>query len=451
MKVTPPGPGKVKNIDYPEVPCQPLRNDLKVLVVEDSYLPQVALKLILPFGRIHSPHDNFALSELVVALLKEGTTNRGSREIAEVIDQWAMEYDADVYMEKTILSLKVLRRHLERAVELLSDLVRNPVFPEQELERTVTRWRSQLVSDRSDPGFLANERLFHAFYPDHPYRKVSVQPEHLDLCTREKAQELYLKWFSPQKSYLLFAGDINLEEATRLSERYFEDWEANGTGLLDFPQPDAVRSRRILLIHRPHSVQTRLLVGLRILPRTDPRMIPVRVTNQVLGGGGSSRLFMNLREDKGYTYGAYSYLKTYSKDGLLLAGASVRTDTTRESLQEIFKEMEQLGESPPEEEELQRSKSEIIGAFIRQMETPGSIGSMELVRRFLGFPEDYYRRFIPRIRAVTAEQVKETAQEFLRASRSIAVVVADRNSVEKDLQEFGTVEIYDTKGEPLSG
>ena len=144
-------------------------------------------------------------------------------------------------------------------------------------------------------------------------------------------------------------------------------------------------------------------------------------------------------------------MQAYARDGLLLAGTSVRMDTTRESLQEIFKEMEQLGESLPEEGELQRSKSEIIGAFIRRMETPGSIGSMELVRRLLGFPEDYYRQFIPRVREVTPAQVKETAEEFLRPSRSIAVVVADRDHVEKDLQELGRVEVYDIKGESLSG
>jgi predicted Zn-dependent peptidase len=170
------------------------------------------------------------------------------------------------------------------------------------------------------------------------------------------------------------------------------------------------------------------------------------VANQILGGGASSRLFLNLREEKGYTYGAYSRLKSYRSDGLFLAGASVKTEVTLECIEETLQEMEQLYEKPPGEEELARCQQELIGSFIRQMETPASVGALELDRRMHDLPEDYYSTFIPKVRSIGKESVVEMAQRFFDPQRLVITVVADRDRVESELAQLGELRVYDTDG-----
>ena len=187
----------------------------------------------------------------------------------------------------------------------------------------------------------------------------------------------------------------------------------------------------------------------RALPQGDPDSITLKVANQILGGGGSSRLFLNLREDKGYTYGAYSRLKSYRNAGLVLAGASVKTEVTLESIEETLKEMDQLHERPPEDEELARCQQEIIGSFIRQMETPASVGALELDRRLHDLPEDFYSTFIPKVRSIRKDNVVEMAGRFFDSQRLVITVVADREKVENDLARLGELRVYDTSGELL--
>ena len=219
--------------------------------------------------------------------------------------------------------------------------------------------------------------------------------------------------------------------------------------MIRYPEPSAIEHRLICLIHRPHSVQSQFLVAGRTLPQGDPDSITLKVANQILGGGGSSRLFLNLREDKGYTYGAYSRLKSYRNAGLFLAGASVKTEVTLESIEETLKEMDQLHERPPGDNELARCQQEIIGSFIRQMETPASVGALELDRRLHDLPEDFYSTFIPKVRSIGKETVVEMARRYFDSQRLVIAVVADREKVENELGRLGELRVYDTNGELL--
>jgi zinc protease len=446
MIIKMPLPGTVKNVSYPVIPAKTLPNGLTVLTVEDAKLPRVTVKLAFPSGRVCSPDENLSLMEMGLSLLNEGTENLSSRQISEKLDYWAIQYESEAHMEHSMLSATALSDYLGETLQLLSDFVLCPSFPEEEIEKLRTRWRSSLMAQRTQPDFLANERIFHELYAGHPYRKVSIPLAHLEAAQRADLVSMFRSFGSPTGAWLLFAGPVSQQEALTLTDRYFGGWQASSPPKVTYPPVRDLASPLICLIHRPHSVQSKVLASVRTAPRKDPEEIPLRLANQVLGGSASARLFMNLREDKGYTYGAYSRLRSYREDGLIMAGASVRADATIASLKEILSEFDRMRESFPEQAEMERARSEVIGSFIRQMEMPASIGSLELSRRIMELPDDYYENFIPALRQTTREEVAKVSSRFFDRNRMLVTVVADRQAVEKGLREMGEVVVSDTEG-----
>lgn len=449
MKKTPPLPGTPRNILYPDVPQAVLGNGLTVLTVEDHHLPRVAVRLGFPVGRVNDPGGRIGLTQLTVDMLKEGTSRRSSQQIAEALDQHAVHFDYQVFSEQSHLSVTSLKGQLEPALELLSEMVLSPAFVEPEFEKVKARWMSQIVAQRSDPSFLANERIVSQLFRGHPYSNVSVAAHTIEAVELGELRSHFLDWFCASDGIVVFSGSVTPAESLELTKRFFTDLPLSARDPIQYPELNPIPGD-ICLVHRPHSVQSELLVGTRTLRHSDPFYLPLKVTNQVLGGGASARLFLNLREDKGYTYGAYSYLRSFREDGVFLAGASVKSEATGEALDETFQEIQRLQAGVPSEEELVRSRAELGGAFVRQMETPSSIASLELVKRLDNLSPDYYRKFLPRLEAVTPSEVRQTANQYLGIGRMSVVVVADRQQVEPMLRERGECEVFDVEGNRIT-
>lgn len=435
--------------DYPEIPDTVLGNGLRVLTVEDFALPKVSLCLAWPTGRTSDATGNLSLTSLAIELLEEGTETRPARQIADLLDQLAIHYGSQVRMERSQLTLTVLARYLEPALELLADLVLHPAFPEEELEKARSRWKSHLLSQRSQPAFLARERSHAALYRSHPYSRVSFPVAHVEAADRGALRGVHRRLLAPHGALLAFSGAVKPDQATRLADRYLGCWTGKVPEPDRAPLPPAPESRRVLLVHRPHSVQARIVVAGRGLPRGHPDSSPLFLANQVLGGSASSRLFLNLREDKGYTYGAYSSMKWYRRDGVILIGADVRSDVAAESVMESLKEMERLRREPPGPRELNRCRAELAGRFIRVLETSDSVADLEVSRRLDGLPEEHYRNYVQRLEGVTPETIRETARTYMDPERTIITVVADRSQVEDGLAHLGPVSIYDSDGNRL--
>jgi zinc protease len=447
----PPTATPIRVINYPEVAEQHLENGMRVLTIEDVRFPIVSVQLAFPVGRVNNPDDNLSLLQLAVEAVKKGTETRTARQIADDLDYWAVNYSSELFMESTVHSLVVLEKHLERALELMSDLMVHPVFPEEELEKIRVRWTSQLAAQRSQPEFLTGERMYLAWYQGHPYSKNQIPPAHLATATRERIRETYYQTFGSSGAILAFAGPVSATRSLDLAEQFFGGWASRcAVRQVEPPQPSP-RRVRVKLVDRPNSVQSRILVGLRALPVADPDVIPARVLNQVLGGGASARLFLKLREEKGYTYGAYSRLKTYRGDGLLLAGAGLRSDVTREAVEDVLGEFRQLSEHPPAEEELSRSQSEMIGSYVRQLERPGAVAGMELRRRLSGLPPDYYRRLPEAVSGVSPAQVQQQAGRILVGDDAVIAIAGDRKTLEQPLRGLGELELFDIQGGRLAG
>ncbi|MBI4446078.1 MAG: insulinase family protein [Acidobacteria bacterium] len=450
MSSPPPLPETIKNIRYPEVHERQLANGLRVLVVPDERLPKISIQLAFPAGRVSNPDHNLALVPMAVQLLREGTQNRSARQISDALDYWAIQFESKVAMEHTLLAMTALADYLEPMLDLLSDLVQNPAFPLEEIDRLRVRWRSKLAAQRSQPDFLANERVFHSLYPGHPYSKVTIPPPHLEQADQKSIRETLLRYFVPNDAYLLFAGPLDADLATRQAEKYFGGWPRQNFPALFYPSPRPQEHRPVCVVHRPDSVQSRISVAARTLPRAHPDSLIFSLANQVLGGSASARLFLNLREARGYTYGAYSLVKSYRYDGIFVASANVKMDVTIDSIQEFLKELERMTQQVPAQEELHRCQAELIGAFLRQTETAASVGNLELTRRIYQLPEDFYHTLIPTLRDIAAEQVHEISQNFFNPEKVLITVVADREAVEWPLSRFGKVLVYDSEGRKLS-
>lgn len=443
-----PKPGPVKNVNFPEIPRRQLANGMTVLCVEDHHLPKVAVQLALRVGRVNDPAHRLGSAQFVAEMLKEGTAARTSREIAEALDRMAIAFDAEASMEHSMISMSHLATEVTSAMELFAEVVLRPSFPAEEFEKVRMRWLSYLLSQRSDPGFLAGERLSVEMYEGHPYAKISVTPDDLKSIQAPDLAEFHARHYSPRGSFLAFSGAITLEQAVALAETYFGEWDGGETSPVVYPALSPLK-RKVVLVHRPNSTQTGLLIGMRGLKKTDPALAQLKMMNQVYGGGSSSRLFLNLREDKGYTYGAYSSIRSYREEGSLRSSASVRIDKTREAIDEVFHEMSAMTETHPSGQELARSRAELIGSFVRRMETPGSIASLELSRLLAELPASYYADYIPSLESVSDQRVVESARRFLDPERSVIVVVSDRNIVEERLAGLGPLAVYDADGNPL--
>ncbi len=449
MIKTPPPPGPVRDIAYPHAPLTCLENGLQVAVIEKRRIPKVSIRLAVRAGQAHCPSDELALIPLAVDLLKEGTTTRSSAEIADLLEGKAIQSDADVHLEHSLFIMACLKNHLGTALSLLSDMIRNPAFAPEELEKAKVRWRSDLKAERAMPSALAEERAYAALFQGHPYSHYSPTPEQLERVERSRLEEYYRHRFVPSRAILVMVGDLSCEEGAALARRHFEDWSGPPPEPSEFPDSLPEMQRSVHLIHRPHSVQARMIVASRLFERAHPHVLPFRVANQVLGGGASARLFQNLREDKGYTYGAYSHAKTFRREGVEWISADVRSDALADAVRESLRELSRMCQSPPDAKELRRALSELAGGFLFQLETSASLATMELSRRLYELPDDYFGCYLQRIRSTTGEQVHQLSRRYLDPQRYIITAVADRSRVEDSLREFGPVQVYDTQGNEI--
>jgi len=432
MKKFPPPAGPVKNLDFPEIPSTILEGGMEVINFEDGYLPRVSVVLGLPSGRLHDPDGKRGLTQLLSDMLKEGSENRSSRQIAAEMDRYAIDYSSHVLLEYTLLHFKFLENFIEESMDLFSDIMYKAVFPEEEWAKAAVRWKGHLASQKSNPSYLARERIYSELFPGSPLSNCSVALPTIDILEAGDFRCFYKKRFIPSSGIMGFSGPLSAGDSLALARRFM-----GKSGEKRLPETSvsevAPPNRRICLVHRPGSQQAKILIGLLAPPRKSGDSMSLKLLNQVFGGGGSSRVFLNLREDKGYTYGAYSYLRQSNYAGTFMVSTNVNNSVVAASIREIFNEMDRLRQENISGEELDRCKAEINGTFLRQMETPSSICSMELTRRLVKLPQDYYHEFIPALMAVGPDQVRRAAESILNSERAVVVVVGDKDEIGADL------------------
>lgn len=329
------------------------------------------------------------------------------------------------------------------------DVLFNPSFPADELEKLKQRQRVQLREQRSAANFLATERFNRAVYGEHPAAHVSPTRESLDALTREALIQWHRQRYAPQNAILGIAGDVRAKDIIANLEKRLAGWKKSEIKEIWPPNPVAATTRKVLLVNRPNSVQTTVALGNIAIDRRSPDYMPMVVMNDVIGGGASSRLFLNLREEKGYTYGVYSDFSALRYPGPWRAGGNMRTEVTEGALAEFFHEIRRIREERVPGAELEESKRSIAASFVLSLEQPTRVLNFEIARKQYALPSDYWDTYAARIMAVTAEEVQRVARKYLNPETLQLVAVGDADKIRATLEKYGDVEAYDANGVPV--
>jgi zinc protease len=442
---------EVLKVKLPKAYETTLANGLQVIVLEQHKLPTFSMQMVVLSGGLSDPQDQPGIAQFTAALLREGTKTRSSKQIAEQVDSLGGSLGAVSGLSAltSTVTASGLTDNFDQLMELFADIVLNPSFPADELNKLKTRSLAQLRSQRSSPSFLANEMFSKVMYGSHPASRFALTAAQIQAINPEMLQKFHSTNYRPNNAIFAIVGDVKPAEIVAKLEKTFGAWPRGEVPRANIPKAGETGPAKIYVINRVPSVQTNLVLGNLSIERTDPDYYALSVMNQVLGGGASARLFLNLREDKGYTYGAYSGLSAFKYRGTLRANTEVRTEVTKGSMDELIYELKRLRDEKVPDEEFERAKRTIIGSFALQLEQPQTLLNDIITQKLYGLPSDYWDTYTQKIAAITPDDVQRVAKKYLDLGRLQVVAVGDAGKIADVLKQYGPVEIYDSEGNPL--
>ncbi len=448
FRKSPPEPLAPVGFDIPQPVLAQLDNGLRVVIFEDRRLPLVSYRLAFDSGDIADPPDSTGLASSVSSMLTQGTENYTSLQLAEKIERLGANISASTSDDFTIVAASALSLYSTEVLQLLAEVVLQPTFPENELDLYRRNTVEHLKFQRSQPGFLAGEQSARLIFSEHPYSRVSPKASDIEKLDRGILSKFHTEHFVPDNAIFIVVGDIAADEFLSDLTALFVDWQPRRPKSGRFASPQPRKARSLTIVDRPASAQSNIVLANLAVKRTDPDYFPLIVMNQVLGAGASSRIFMNLREEKGYTYGAYTRLDTKRLAGDFQATAEVRTAVTGESLEEFFYELDRIRDEKAGEEELQDAKNFLTGVFPLRAETQEGLTNLIVNQHLYGLPEDYLQTYREHVEAVSPDDVQRVANKHVRPAEMAIVIVGDAEEVLSQAAPYAdTTEIYDTEGQ----
>ena len=440
----PPAPLPPRALNLPLPQEATLENGLTVVLVEQDRLPLVSFRLALRTGDAFDPPELPGLTDTLTTMLVEGTESRTSRQIAEEVARLGATLNAGATSDYTTVAASSLSGFADEVLELLADVSLRPSFPEDELALAKANAQQNLIAQRAQPSFLASEAVARVIFGEHPYAVVSPTPESIEATTRERLLAEHRAKFVPNNAVLFAVGDVRRDRLLARVEELFGGWRRGEVRAPDFPAPPASPGRAAYIVDRPGSAQANIVVANPCVTRTDPDYFPLLVMHTVLGGTASARLFMNLREEKGYTYGAYTQLDARRYAGSFRATTEVRTPVTGASLKEIFYELERVRAEDVSEKELTDAKTYLAGVFPIRLETQEGLVDQLVQIRMNDLAPDYLQTYRDNVQRVTKEDVRRVARGCVTPERAAIVVVGDAEEIRQQVAPFAErVEDFD--------
>lgn len=446
---TPPRPTPLSPVRFPPFKEATLASGLQLVVVEHHEQPVVSVSLSFRAGGIYAPPGKEGLAELVAELLNKGTATRSAEQIAATIEGVGGSLGASASDDFLTISVDVLSDQVALAFELLGDVTRHATFPQSELELARTRAVSTLALELSQPASIAGRFFSKEIYGPNPYGRSATR-ESYNAVTRDEVVLFAAERLRPAGALLVVAGDVTDQQVRELVDQAFGDWRGSPPTGRSLPPPPATAATDILLVHRPGSAQANIVLGNTTILPTDPVYYAGRIATQVLGGGADSRLFLILREQKGWTYGAYANLRRYRGLGYWQATAEVRTEVTDSALGELLHQLDRIRTQAIPDSELGAARGFLVGSFPLTIETPSQIASQVANAKLLGLGDDYLRLYRERLSAVTALQARAAATRLYRRGALAIVVVGDAVQLAERLKAIAPVRIVDVDGKPLT-
>jgi zinc protease len=442
----------VLKVKLPRAEEATLKNGLRVVLLRDPKVPTFAAQMVILSGGLSDRPDYRGLASFTAALLREGTTKRSSKDIAEQVDSLGGTLNSNSGFSNmtSVVSTSGLVENLDQTFDLFADVIRNPAFPADEVEKYKTRTLAQLQFQRSSPQFLAQERFNRAIYGDHPAAIVAAPEDSIKKLTSKDLVGFHSTYYRPNNAILAIVGDVTLKELMPKIEKAFGDWQKADVPTTTIPAAPAQAASRILLIDRPGSVQTVLQLGTLGIERTSPDYFSLLLADRILGGGPAARLFLNLREDKGYTYGAYSNFGGSRFRGTWVSSSEVRTDVTEGAMKEFMYELKRLRDDKVGAEELENAKRAIVGSFALSLEQPQSLLQNIITQKLYDLPADYWDTYPQKVAAITVDDIQNVAKKYIDLDHIQIVAVGDAAKARDILAKYGKVEVYDADGKVVS-
>jgi zinc protease len=443
----------VLKVKLPKAQEATLPNGLRVILLESHKVPTFTMQLVVLSGGLADRPDYHGLATFTAALMREGTAKRSSKDIAEQVDALGATLTATSGLSSLTSTVTAagLLENLDQTLDIFADVIRSPNFPQAEVDKYKARSLAQLQVQRSNPQFLAQEQFNRAIYGEHPAALVSPPVESIKKLSIKDLTDFHSTYFRPNNSMLAIVGDVTMKDIMPKIEKAFGDWQKADVPTMNIPPAPAQSASRIFLVDRPGSVQTVLTLGTLGIERTSPDYFSVLMADKVLGGGPSGRLFLNLREDKGYTYGAYSGFSGSKYRGIWSSSSEVRTDVTEGAMKEFMYELKRMRDEKVSADELDNAKRAIVGGFALSLEQPQALLQNIIIQKIYNLPTDYWDTYPQKVAAITVDDVQRVAQKYIDLDHLTVVAVGDASKAREVLAKYGKVEVYDADGKPVGG
>lgn len=433
----PPTLGPAPELNLPPIQKRTLSNGLPVWVIETHKVPLVQVNLVVLAGSGDDPAGKFGVASMTASMLDEGAGSRSALEIADAVEFLGATLTTGSNFDESVVRLNVPASRLGDGLPLMADVALRPTFPQSDIDRLRQERLTALLQARDDPQAIA-PRAFQriVFGAMHRYGTGAQGTETtLKAFTPADLRNFHDTFYHPSNATLVIVGDLRTDDVMPTLEKSFGGWK-NATSVKRLPVPTApqLTMGQIYLVDKPGAAQSVIQAGWVGVSRSTPDYFTLQILNTILGGSFSSRLNLNLREQHGYAYGAYSGFDMRLSPAGFFAGAAVQTDKTADALREFFKELDAIGATPVTAEELKRAKNYVALSFPGQFETSADL-SRQIEELFVyKLPDDYFRRYVSEIQKVTAADVQKAATTYIQPSKFAVVVVGDRKVIEAPLR-----------------
>jgi len=433
----PPQPLQARDVKFPPYEIRTLQNGLQVVVVQHHEQPILTLRMLIRSGAASDPSQKQGVAVLTAALLDQGTATRSAEQIADTIDSIGGGLGTGAGTDLSYANILVMKDSLSLGFELLNDVVRNPAFKSDELERQRQQAISGLRVSYEDPDYVAGLVFDRLVYGFHPYGLPNNgTPESLQSITVDEPARVSQAYYGPNNAILAVVGDVTPQEAFSGAERAFGNWASHDVKADDpgaLPEP----TRRVIVVDKPDAVQTELRVGQLALPRKHPDYLAFDLTMKILGGEGANRLQRVLRSERGLTYGASAEFQALRQSGDFAANTDTRSDATAEALRVIVEEITKLQRDRVSDRELSDAQAYLTGNFPLTIETPEDIAAQVLNAIFYGLPLSDIENYRELVNAITPDDIQRVARQYLKPDRLSVVLVGNASAFVKDLAGVG--------------
>ena len=448
-RVAPPPLTAERPVLWPKRTRARLANGMEVVLAESRSVPKFTGQLFFRSGNAAAAERAPGLAEMTATVARTGTTRRSSRQIEEDLRRIGADLSSGAGADTTAISFDGLTEFSEPLLALVSELAREASFPEGEFERERRQKLEEVRIERTTPGFLAGERLRKALFGAHPYAQVSPSEPQVAAYRLEDIISVYREFYSPANALLVIVGDFQPEALLRQIEKIFGGWTGQKPAQQTPAAPPKLRGRRVHFVHLPGAVQAQIVCGCPAITRKHPDWARLGLANSIYGGAFNSRLVMNIREAKGYTYSPRSGVNALREHGYFSISAAVRNDVVAASLSEIFYELDRLRALAVPEDELADARNYLSGVFSLGLGTQGGLLGQLGTVALNELPDDYLETYRERVRALVAVDVLTAARRYFDSANMQIVVVGDRALIEAQAALFGEVDVYDAQGNSL--